>query len=121
LRGTYFDSDNKYIKSVGPNDRSVKRRQRTTGLFRAHLAQHYHRTPDTDRPVMTASRGGRSGTEIKPDGSFELWRLDPGKYTLRAVWMTASGESQTGCSWLQPSIKEWSGFSPPLWSILLCP
>jgi hypothetical protein len=27
---------------------------------------------------------GGQGAEVKPDGSFELWRPDPGKYTLRA-------------------------------------
>jgi hypothetical protein len=26
----------------------------------------------------------RGGTQVKPDGSFEIWRVDPGKYTLVA-------------------------------------
>ena len=28
---------------------------------------------------------GGAGTQVKPDGSFELWRPNPGKYTLRAM------------------------------------
>ena len=32
------------------------------------------------------------GTDIQSDGSFELWRVDPGQYTLSAEWNTAEGE-----------------------------
>jgi hypothetical protein len=28
---------------------------------------------------------GTQGAQVKPDGTFEIWRLDPGKYTLRAT------------------------------------
>lgn len=42
--------------------------------------------------VMVWQGAGGSGTEIKPDGSFELWRLDPGKYRLSAEWNMADGE-----------------------------
>jgi hypothetical protein len=42
--------------------------------------------------VMVWQGAGGTGTQIKPDGSFELWRLDPGKYTLRAEWNTAAGD-----------------------------
>ncbi|MGD1069878.1 MAG: carboxypeptidase-like regulatory domain-containing protein [Bryobacteraceae bacterium] len=37
------------------------------------------------------SNGG-SGIDLKPDGSFELWRLDPGKYRLEAEWEGPDGE-----------------------------
>jgi protocatechuate 3,4-dioxygenase beta subunit len=36
--------------------------------------------------VTQASGGGGShGAQVKPNGSFEMWRPDPGKYTLRAM------------------------------------
>jgi hypothetical protein len=39
---------------------------------------------------VTRANGGH-GAQVKPDGSFELWRPDPGKYTLRAM-CNGSGE-----------------------------
>jgi hypothetical protein len=42
--------------------------------------------------IMVWQGAGGTGTEIKPDGSFELWRLDPGKYTLAAEWNTPTGD-----------------------------
>src|ERR1035441_5070855 len=33
---------------------------------------------------VTRVNGGQ-GAQVKPDGSFELWRLDPGKYKIRAM------------------------------------
>jgi hypothetical protein len=35
--------------------------------------------------------GERTTSGIKPDGTFRLWRLYPGDYELRAVWLTADG------------------------------
>ena len=42
---------------------------------------------------VTRGNGGQgsTGAQVKPDGSFEIWRLDPGKYTLRATY-NGSGE-----------------------------
>jgi hypothetical protein len=33
---------------------------------------------------VTRANGGQ-GAQVKPDGSFEIWRPDPGKYKLRAM------------------------------------
>lgn len=44
---------------------------------------------------LMVSRGNESdgiGMDIKADGSFEFWRLDPGKYTLSAEWESPNGE-----------------------------
>ena len=42
--------------------------------------------------MMPASGGlGSSGGQVKADGSFEIWRPNPGKYTLRAMY-NSSGE-----------------------------
>jgi hypothetical protein len=41
--------------------------------------------------IMVWQGSGGTGTQIKPDGSFELWRLDPGKYRLSAEWSTSNG------------------------------
>ena len=42
---------------------------------------------------MMRANGGQSssGGPVKPDGSFEIWRPDPGKYNLRAMY-SSSGE-----------------------------
>jgi Carboxypeptidase regulatory-like domain len=46
-----------------------------------------------ERPLITVSQGiGGNGSELKPDGSFEIWRLDPGKYRLSAEWTAPNGE-----------------------------
>jgi hypothetical protein len=43
--------------------------------------------------VMQANGGqGGQGAQVKPDGSFEIWRPNPGKYTLRAMY-NSSGET----------------------------
>jgi protocatechuate 3,4-dioxygenase beta subunit len=53
---------------------------------------------------MPASRGRDSGfltvwhedsgtgAPLKPDGSFEVWRLSPGRYRLKAEWQSATGQ-----------------------------
>jgi hypothetical protein len=33
-----------------------------------------------------------SGASVQPDGSFETWRLGPGKYSLTAEWNAPNGE-----------------------------
>ena len=33
-----------------------------------------------------------NGTSMKRDGTFVMWRLDPGKYTLSANWQSPNGE-----------------------------
>jgi len=45
-----------------------------------------------DVSVMVSQGNGGWGTPLKSDGSFELWRLDPGKYTLSADWAAPNGE-----------------------------
>jgi hypothetical protein len=37
-------------------------------------------------------RGGGQGNQLSPDGSFEFWGLDPGKYRLSASWGAPGGE-----------------------------
>jgi hypothetical protein len=39
--------------------------------------------------------GYQSGTNVKADGSFEMWRLDPGKYTLVASTQVAQTRLQS--------------------------
>ena len=44
---------------------------------------------------VTVSKGsqiGGQGTIVKPDGTFVLWRLGPGKYRLSAAWSAPGGE-----------------------------
>ncbi len=46
----------------------------------------------TERVFIMVSQGvGSNGTEPKPDGSFEIWRLAPGKYKLCAEWTAPDG------------------------------
>jgi hypothetical protein len=47
--------------------------------------------------IGSRSMGGGAGHPIKPDGSFEFWGPDPGKYTLSAGWGERDGpRSSTG-------------------------
>jgi hypothetical protein len=39
-------------------------------------------------------RGGGQGNQMSPDGSFEFWGLDPGKYKLSAGWGAPGGEEE---------------------------
>ncbi len=49
--------------------------------------------PADARPnIMIAQGQGGNGTSMKRDGTFVLWRLDPGKYTLAADWQAPNGE-----------------------------
>jgi hypothetical protein len=41
--------------------------------------------------IGSRSMGGGAGEPIKPDGSFEFWGPDPGKYTLSAGWGARDG------------------------------
>jgi hypothetical protein len=47
-----------------------------------------------ENPGVFASQGvfGGDGNNLKPDGSFEIWRLDPGKYNISAEWTAPNGE-----------------------------
>ena len=42
--------------------------------------------------VMIWQGDSGTGRPLKKDGTFELWRLDPGKYYLSADWQTPNGE-----------------------------
>jgi hypothetical protein len=42
--------------------------------------------------LMVWQGSGGTGAQLKPDGSFEIWRLDPGKYWLAAEWNGANGQ-----------------------------
>jgi hypothetical protein len=42
--------------------------------------------------IASRSMGGGAGLPIKPDGSFEFWGPDPGKYTLSAGWGPLDGQ-----------------------------
>lgn len=42
--------------------------------------------------LIVSQGNGGEGRSLAPDGSFELWRLNPGKYTLSAEWRAANGE-----------------------------
>jgi uncharacterized protein (DUF2141 family) len=47
--------------------------------------------------IGSSAMGGGMGHPIKPDGSFEFWGLDPGKYTVSAGWGERGGpRSSTG-------------------------
>ena len=41
---------------------------------------------------VSQNRNEESGMSLKPDGKFETWRLDPGKYRLYASWKAPNGE-----------------------------
>lgn len=45
-----------------------------------------------DANIMVSQANSGTGTELRPDGTFEFWRLDPGKYTLNAEWNAPNGE-----------------------------
>jgi hypothetical protein len=40
---------------------------------------------------LRKGRTGSSTGSVKPDGTFELWKVDPGKYTIVATWNTPAG------------------------------
>jgi hypothetical protein len=46
-----------------------------------------------DKSIMLWQGTGGFGTELKPDGLFEIWRLDPGKYRLNAEWKAPDGRT----------------------------
>jgi len=52
--------------------------------------------PSGSQPAMVQIQrvggGISSGSASKPDGSFELWRVDPGKYTLRAQYSSGGAD-----------------------------
>jgi hypothetical protein len=49
--------------------------------------------PADAQPEIMIMRGqSGTGTRMKRDGTFVLWRLDPGKYTLSANWQAPNGE-----------------------------
>lgn len=41
--------------------------------------------------VMVVRDNGGEGRGVRPDGSFEIWRLDPGKYKLTGQWDDSDG------------------------------
>jgi hypothetical protein len=43
--------------------------------------------------VMVEQEDLGTGVALKPDGSFETWRLGPGKYKLSGQWNNATGET----------------------------
>lgn len=47
---------------------------------------------DAHPDIMVTQGQGGTGTQMKRDGTFALWRLDPGKYTLSADWQAPNGE-----------------------------
>jgi len=49
-------------------------------------------------------------SEVRPDGSFEIWRLDPGKYELVAEWRNPAGRqigssARTGVEIIDSSVE----------------
>ncbi len=42
--------------------------------------------------VMVVRDNGGEGIGVKSDGSFEIWRLDPGKYKLTGQWDGSDGQ-----------------------------
>ena len=49
--------------------------------------------PDGVRGDFFVWQGGSSaGNSLKADGSFELWRLEPGKYVIHGQWTDPDGE-----------------------------
>jgi hypothetical protein len=47
---------------------------------------------DAHPNIMITQGQGGTGPSMKRDGTFALWRLDPGKYTLSADWQAPNGE-----------------------------
>jgi len=47
---------------------------------------------DAHPSIMIMEGQSGIGTAMKRDGTFVLWRLDPGKYTLSANWQAPNGE-----------------------------
>jgi hypothetical protein len=45
--------------------------------------------------TLSSREIGGAGSPLKPDGSFELWGLDPGKYRLFADWQAPGGQETT--------------------------
>lgn len=43
-------------------------------------------TPQAYATLGSQRMGGGAGNPIKPDGSFQFWGMDPGKYRLSASW-----------------------------------
>jgi uncharacterized protein (DUF2141 family) len=50
-----------------------------------------HEAGEAYATIGSRSMGGGMGIPIKPDGSFQFWGLDPGKYTLSAGWGPRDG------------------------------
>jgi hypothetical protein len=48
--------------------------------------------PGTRGNLMIWQDNGGHGAALNADGSFELWRLDPGNYRLTGEWALANGE-----------------------------
>jgi Carboxypeptidase regulatory-like domain len=46
--------------------------------------------------VQIMQANGSQGAGVKPDGSFEIWRLNPGKYNLRALYNHAGETMASG-------------------------
>jgi len=45
-----------------------------------------------DDAYINVSQGTHGdGDQLRPDGTFEVWRLDPGEYTLSAEWNAPNG------------------------------
>jgi protocatechuate 3,4-dioxygenase beta subunit len=53
----------------------------------------------------SAMRGG-FGTPLNPDGSFEIWGLDPGEYTVSAGWTAAGGRESKFGPWVNTTSIE---------------
>ncbi len=43
--------------------------------------------------IMVSQGDFGNGTQLRHDGSFETWRLNPGKYTISAAWIAPNGDS----------------------------
>jgi hypothetical protein len=57
------------------------------------VSGHVVDAPKNGRASIMISQGNSgTGTELKRDGSFTIWRLDPGTYTLSAEWDAPNGE-----------------------------
>jgi protocatechuate 3,4-dioxygenase beta subunit len=45
--------------------------------------------------IFAQTVGSRGGSTAKPDGTFEVWNMEPGKYFLTATWAAGNQRVQT--------------------------
>ena len=65
-----------------------------------HLAGKIFGKPSDAEHVMLSMEPQGTGAQVRPDGSFEVWRVNPGHYILTAKAFTHDGER-----WSSPPVE----------------